>query len=166
MYWLRHGCEAGETRASSFHDVFPEFEISNVTGVTCTLDRFSDLPRPFHFKSHLNASFFKRFLDNHETCPKFIVVMCNVKDVIVSFYHLHQYLINLNFKGRTFDEFFEKFQEQTIYMGDPIVWWKYKDHPNVHILFTRICIATRSNTYRQLVILPVVPSVMKYEMDK
>ena len=129
----------GETRTTSFHDLFPEFEIANVDGLTCTLDRLPNSPRPFNFKSHLNVKFFKRYLDRPEICPKFVVVMRNVKDVIVSFYHFHQYLAKCDFKDHTFDEFFEKFKDQTIYMGDPIDhmigWWKYKDHPNVLILF-------------------------------
>ena len=104
-----------------------------------TVDRLKDMPRPLNIKSHLYARFFKRYLDQPEICPKFVVVMRNVKDVIVSFYHFQSYIPVAGFKGRTFDEFFEKFKDKTIHLGDPIDhmigWWKYKDHPNVHIVF-------------------------------
>ena len=139
VYWLRHGCEMGETRTASFNDIFPELETANAEGHTCTLERLSNSPRPFNIKSHLPVRFFKRYLDQPEICPKFVVVMRNVKDVIVSFYHYHTYFEGCDFKSRTFDEFFAMFKDQTMYRGDPIDhmigWWNYKDHPNVHILF-------------------------------
>ena len=129
----------GETRKASFNDIFPELETATMEGQTSTLDRFAYSPPPFNIKSHLPARYFKRYLDQPDICPKFVVVMRNVKDVIVSFYHFHKYLERCDFKGRTFDEFFEMFKDQTIYMGDPIDhmtgWWNYKDHPNVHIVF-------------------------------
>ena len=138
VYWLRYGCEAGENRTTSFHDVFPEFEMAHMKGPS-TVDRLKDMPRPLNIKSHLYARFFKRYLDQPEICPKFVVVMRNIKDVIVSFYHFQSYIPVAGFKGRTFDEFFEKFKDKTIHLGDPIDhmigWWKYKDHPNVHIVF-------------------------------
>ena len=129
---------AGETRTTPFYEVFPEFEMAHMKGPG-TLDRLNNMPRPFSIKSHLYARFFKRYLDRQDNCPKFVVVMRNVKDVIVSFYHYHQYDVDCGFKGHTFDEFFDKFKDKTIYLGDPIEhmigWWKYKDHPNVHIVF-------------------------------
>ena len=131
IYWLRHGCEAGDDRSESFHDIFPHLEMGR---------NAVDLePSQHEIKTHLNPSFFQRQLKDPGTSTKFVVVMRDIKDLIVSYYFFHKMVTPTAFGDRDFQEFFQKFKEGSLVFGDPIeynlAWWQFKDHPNVHIVF-------------------------------
>jgi hypothetical protein len=100
-------------------------------GIDLTLEK----PHPWLMKSHLPARIFQKQLT--EGKAKFIVVMRNVKDNLVSFYHFHHAMLPLNFKG-TWNDFFDHFKAKELLWGDwleyNLSWWAYKDHPNVLIV--------------------------------
>ena len=137
IYCLQHGPGASDRREKSLGELFPYLEYS-VPGVCNGLEDINSLPKPRLIKSHLPSSFFKRQLDSKSTCPKFVVVMRNPKDVLVSFYHFHKtWLGNLAFP-KDWNYFFGMFQEKRLIYGDclehMVGWWNYRNHPRILVV--------------------------------
>ena len=85
---------------------------------------------PRLMKSHLHADFFEKQL--REGQGKFIVVMRNVKDTLVSFYNFYKRILPHDYAPRmTWQRFFEKFQERQLLHGDwldfNLSWWKLRE---------------------------------------
>jgi len=95
------------------------------------LDDFETLPSPRTASSHLDVSFFKKALETKKT--KFIVVLRNPKDVMVSYYYFFQTQPFLGHFPGTFDDFMEMVQAGRVPDWFDWIqgWWQYKDHPNV-----------------------------------
>jgi hypothetical protein len=95
----------------------------------CFRGGFETRPSPRIFKSHLS----------HRKIPKgpckYIYVVRDGKDVVVSNYHLHR--MYLQFEG-TFAEFFELFMRGKIGYGSWFEhvadWWQHRHDPNVLLL--------------------------------
>jgi len=136
VWLLRHGPGSADTRTQSFEEVFPflEFSADGISG----LERIKHIADPKLIKTHLYAQFYKRQLTGTSTCPKFIVVLREPRDLLVSYYKFYlmygppwKYTSDWNY-------WFGMFRERRLNFGDyfehALGWWKYKDHPNILII--------------------------------
>ena len=102
----------------------------------CGVKLLEDMPSPRLIKTHLRKYFFAQPLEQKN---KVVVVLRNVKDAIVSYYHHYKSRPTFNFAGRDFDEFFELFREKRLLGGDwydwVLDWWAEKGNPNVCFVF-------------------------------
>ena len=94
-----------------------------------------DLPRPRAFRSHFPYDKFPCG-PPHSLPSKFIYVMRNPKDLVVSHFNfvcLHGMLSNI-----TWDQFWMKFINGTYIYGDTfdhvLSWWAHRDSPNILVL--------------------------------
>ena len=128
-----HGPGSIDKREESLAKVFPCVE-ANFFG-NDALQRVKDAQRPRLIKTHLQANFFERVLADKSSCPKFIVVLRNPKDLLVSFYHFHRSWPGTTAFPDNWELFFEKFKNKSLLYGDyfdhVLSWHRYKDHPNV-----------------------------------
>ena len=97
------------------------------------MDVLENQESPRLIKSHQGGKFFTRALEDKQT--KFVILMRNIKDTLVSYYHFYRSNAYLgNFKG-SFEEFFELFKEKRLAQGDWFDfvkgWWPHRDNPNV-----------------------------------
>lgn len=95
------------------------------------IKRYQEDSPPRLLKTHLSSHFYKRTLDNKKT--KFIVVFRNPKDMLVSYYNFYK-MAPFDFdKDGTWEEFFERFQNDKIVHGNyfdmQLSWWAYRDDP-------------------------------------
>ena len=93
-------------------------------------------PHPWLIKSHFPAQIFQSQIDAGQC--KFIIIMRNIKDVLVSYYHFYKANHTFGFFTGSFEEFFELFKSKRLCYGDwldhSLGWWKYRNHSNVLIL--------------------------------
>ena len=91
---------------------------------------------PWLIKSHLPASIFKSQIEAGKS--KFIVIMRNIKDMLVSNFHFYRATKSQGFFTGPFEEFFELFRSKRLSYGDwldhVLGWWKYRDYPNVLLI--------------------------------
>ena len=137
IYCLQHGPGASERRDKSLDEVFPYLEIL-FPGMFNGLEEIKALPRPRLIKTHLHPSYFKRQLEDETTCPRFVVVLRNPKDVLTSYYHFHKtWPAEFSFP-KDWDYFFGMFKEKRLLYGDYfdhiLSWWKYRNHPRVLVV--------------------------------
>ncbi|CAD5121806.1 unnamed protein product [Dimorphilus gyrociliatus] len=97
-------------------------------------NNYENLPKepPRLMKTHLPSYFFEKHFNSG---AKFIVVVRNPKDLLVSLYSFIQMNKTMgNFDG-SFEELFETFIQRKLPYGDPLDfianWWKFKDHPKI-----------------------------------
>ena len=137
IYCVQHGPGASERRDKSLEEVFPYVEFS-FPGECCGLEILKTLPNPRLMKTHLPASFFKRQLESQSTCPKFVVVMRNPKDVLTSYYHFHKTFPGDFAFRKDWDYFFGMFKDKRLANGDCFDhmsgWWSYRNHPRVLVM--------------------------------
>ena len=114
---------------------YMETDLSNVIGCEPSLDLIENMPSPRLIKTHLEVKFYRRALDERKT--KFVVVMRNVKDTLVSYYHFYRSNICLGQMKGTFEDFMDVYKRNKLqnWFDWNLGWWKYKDHHNV-IFFT------------------------------
>ena len=124
--------EASQTMPLYARSPFLEIHHGPVVG----LDMAADLPSPRVMKSHLPVRYFQKCIDKQSA--KIIVVMRNVKDCLVSYYHFMRMNKGLADFDGTFDEFFEMFKNKTLAFGDyfdhVIGWWEQRDKPNILVV--------------------------------
>ena len=112
-----------------------EADVSRMVGCAPSIELVEKMPLPRFIKTHLGVKFYIRVLEQRKT--KFIVVMRNVKDTLVSLYHFYRANI---FAGRmtdTFEDFMDLYKRNKTqnWFHWNLGWWKYRDDPNV-IFFT------------------------------
>ena len=120
--------EENTLQAQGFNYV--EMDLSHSRPVPPFIDIIESLPSPRTYSSHLFVDYFRRPLEKRKT--KFVVVMRNVKDALVSFYHFYRSNPFLGqFKG-TFDEFMEMVKVKRVrsWFDWVLGWGEYKDYPN------------------------------------
>ena len=137
IYCLEHGPGASERREESLDVVFPHMEFS-LPEICSGLEAIKTLPVPRHIKTHLPVSYFRRQLESQSTCPKFVVVMRNPKDILTSYYRfLKLWPGDLAFP-KDWSYFFGMFQEKRLEYGDcfdhMLGWWSYRNHSNVLVV--------------------------------
>ena len=97
------------------------------------LEYAATLSGPRVFKSHLKSNYFTKPLGS--TQAKFIVVLRNVKDTVVSYYSFYKNNKILGNYTGSFDEFFEIFKQKKLVFGDwfefYLDWWGKRHNPNV-----------------------------------
>ena len=91
---------------------------------------------PRVISTHLPSAVFSDHLVSGS--GKFVVIMRNVKDNLVSLYHFYRACVAMgNFRG-PWGEFFKLFQSKNLFMGDwleyNLGWWDYRKLDNVFIL--------------------------------
>ena len=99
------------------------------------IDMIEDMPSPRTTKTHMEVKFYRRALEEKKT--KFVVVMRNAKDTLVSYYHFYRSNAGLGRMTGTFEDFMDLYKRNKLqnWFDWNLDWWKYKDHPNV-IFFT------------------------------
>ena len=134
VYSLQHGPGAAERREKSLDRVFPFLEVS-LSEEYNSLEDIKILPRPRLIKTHLPVSYFIRQLQGQATCPKFVVVMRNPKDVLASYYHFHKTWPSEHGFPKDWNYFFGMFKEKRLEGGDCLEhmlgWWNYRNHSRV-----------------------------------
>ena len=136
MYGIMNCKELQCTEEKPIHvlERFPFLEY--VQGTYSGLKILENMPSPRLMKTHLRKDFFEQPLRQNN---KIVVVLRNVKDTIVSYYHFYQHRDEFAFKGHGFDKFFELFREKHLCFGDwydwVLDWWTEKDNPNVCFVF-------------------------------
>ena len=106
-------------------------EFGAYEGHPASVEVIDGMASPRKMRSHLEATFFKRVIETKKT--KFIVIMRNIKDVLVSYYYMHRSLEVLGkFKG-SFEEFVGMYKEGRLqdWFDWNLGWWKYREYPNV-----------------------------------
>lgn len=87
-------------------------------------------------KTHLASSFYKKTLQNKKT--KFVVVMRNPKDTIVSFFHMYRMFQSFGPFTGSWDDYFKMFQDNQLIYGNQfevtVSWWKLREDPRVLIV--------------------------------
>ena len=98
------------------------------------IDIIESLPSPRVYISHLVVDYFRAPLETKGT--KFVVVVRNVKDTLVSLYHMYRGMPELGHFTGTFDDFMEMVKVNRIrsWFEWVLGWGEYKDHPNVIFL--------------------------------
>ena len=93
-------------------------------------------PHPWLIKSHFPARVFQSQIDAGQC--KFIIILRNIKDVLLSYYHFYKANYTFGFFTGSFEDFFELFRNKRLCYGDwldhSLGWWKYRNHKNVLIL--------------------------------
>ena len=91
---------------------------------------------PRFFRTHLQYRYLKPQVNQGQV--KVIVVMRNIKDVLVSFYHYYCICDRLGYYPGTWNEFFELFKNGGVLSGDwvdyNLRWWEQRDRDNVLIV--------------------------------
>ena len=112
----------------AFYDMEPPAPPSQMS----SFDELLVSPHPWIIRTHLCVSYYERFL-KQANGPKFIFVLRNPKDIIVSYYYVHRDLAGMG--GMSWNDYFYLYQNKKLLMGDifdqHLGWWKYHDHPNV-----------------------------------
>ena len=105
----------------------------NPRKTTSPITMLESRPHPWVIKSHLPAGVFQDHI-NAGQC-KFIIVIRNIKDVLVSFYHFYRANVAFNFFKGSFADFFELFRNKRLFYGDwlnhSLGWWNQRHHSNV-----------------------------------
>ena len=93
------------------------------------IEKWALTPPPHLIKTHCGPTFFQKTLAEKKT--KFIVVLRNAKDMLVSFYNFYKMNEIFQFNG-TWDEYFSLFKENKLVHGDyfelQLNWWKLRDN--------------------------------------
>lgn len=127
------------------HDVDTETALQKHIGDRCyfidaaplrhpaVIDKLDLVRRPRIIRSHQVRNIFQEPLTKQKT--KFIIVLRNIKDVLVSYYNFYKaHAVYGKFTG-CFSEYFELFKHKQINQGDWFdwitEWWIEKDNPNV-----------------------------------
>ncbi|MBF0272355.1 MAG: sulfotransferase domain-containing protein [Magnetococcales bacterium] len=109
--------------------VVPWFERRIMSNPQAAMAYFAAMPSPRVFKCHLS------YPDTPKKRGKYIYVMRDGQDVVVSYYHF--YRSHLSFRG-TFDEFFERFMNGQVQFQSWFEhvqgWWQHRNDPDVLFL--------------------------------
>ena len=97
------------------------------------MDIADRMKRPANLKTHLQYKFFEEAFSKVK--PKVIVVMRNLKDNLVSYYHFYHMMRGAHFEfDKDFNDFFQFVEEKSLIHGDwfdfNLGWWEHKDDPN------------------------------------
>ncbi|XP_064625738.1 sulfotransferase 1C2-like [Lineus longissimus] len=133
VYLVRNGGDVDEANKEYTFLRIPYLEFE---GPSAGIDAYHERRRPRTIKSHLPVDCFERQVTSDGT--RFIYVMRNPKDTLVSYYHFYKscYLYG-GFFG-TFNDFFQMFLCNNVCYGNMfdhfLGWWRHRDLPNVLIL--------------------------------
>ena len=104
-----------------------------IPGQSAGYDTIMERPSPRLIHTHLNFKFFAKSVKQAKS--KFIVVLRDPKDCIVSYFHHYKNIIG--YSG-SFDEYFGMYKRKQLVFGDPcdfaVSYWEHKDEDN--FLFT------------------------------
>ena len=90
-------------------------------GQTPAIDALKAQEPPRHFKTHLRYEFLKRAIEDDKA--RVIVVLRNIKDLLVSYYHFYTMASPFGFFKGSFHDFFEMFKANKLAFGDPFEWY-------------------------------------------
>lgn len=128
VWLLKNWQKINEAKKVTIHEAIPYIEIQ------VSINNYENLPKePGRLmKTHLGAHFFEKSFNSG---AKFIIVVRNPKDLLVSLYKFSQMNKTLgNFDG-SFSDIIDTLRDGNFPYGDPIEyvadWWKFKDNPNI-----------------------------------
>lgn len=112
--------------------IFLEYK-NPVKGGVCEMDALRQMEPPRQLKTHISSSLYEKHLSRG---TKFVIVMRNPKDNLVSFYHFHKTNPGLGgFPGGSWHDFFNVYMNHGHVSGDMLdwnlSWWKQRHLPNV-----------------------------------
>ena len=90
------------------------------------------------FSCHFCLAFFCRFFEEtfQKVTPKCVVVMRNLKDVLVSYYHFYKCVDGFGHFTGTFSDYLELFKAKRLCQGDwfdfNLGWWKRNGDSKFH----------------------------------
>jgi len=128
-----HDCDPEQAKENIYlRSPFLEFRLPHVD----SLNLAEGMESPRLLKTHLPPDFFEKPLEN--TQAKFVVVMRNLKDNLVSYYHFNKNNTTLGNFGGGFPEFFDLFRNKLLASGDwfdmNLQWWALRHNPKIHIV--------------------------------
>lgn len=124
---------------------------SQFPGLPADFDKWVSSNEGQVIKTHLGPKFYQKTLDGRKT--KFIVVLRNPKDALVSYYHFYKANKVFKFNG-TWNDFFQLYKKKKISHGDcleaQLSWWKLRDVPRILIVKYEDMLKSPSATIRQV----------------
>ena len=119
----------------AIHQRFNYIELNIEEDTASGIKKIATDPPPRLLKSHLPSRFLKKTLEKNKT--KFIIVLRNPKDMLVSYFHFYRAAAFKFDQNGTWEEFFERFRDDKLIYGNyfdmVLSWWAYKDDPRVEI---------------------------------
>ena len=128
-----------------------EMDLSIIGGGGPVLDLVENMLSPRTVKTHLEVKFYERAIKQRKT--KFIVVMRNIKDTLVSYYHIYRSATCFGQMTGTFEDFMDLYRRNKMqnWFDWNLGWWKYRDYPNVIYVRYEDMIADRKREVLRLV---------------
>ena len=94
----------------------PFVDIKRVGEENAFVKALQSSPHPWLIKSHFPAQIFQSQIDAGQC--KFIIIMRNIKDVLLSYYHFYKATSTFGFFTGSFEDFFELFRSKRLCYGD------------------------------------------------
>ena len=134
LYAVVQGGQTDRVGQQDTDERFPFLESSiSQPGQPLPMDILPTLPSPRLIKTHLQREFFDHAFNK---TAKFVVLVRNPKDVLVSYYHFYRNMPRFDFH-REFDYFFELFKAKKLLQGDWFDWLEgwVKEFENSNCIF-------------------------------
>ena len=130
---------------------FIEMDLSIIGGGGPALDLVENMLSPRTMKTHLEVKFYERAIKQRKT--KFIVVMRNIKDTLVSYYHIYRSATCFGQMTGTFEDFMDLYKRNKMqnWFDWNLGWWNFQDFPNVIYFTYEDMIADRKREILRLV---------------
>ena len=133
VYLISRDTDVELARTSPLHDRIYFIDLGKSTKEAwAPIGKLPTAAPPRVITTHQVRSIFKKPLE--ETQAKFVIVIRNVKDILVSYYHFCRAHIAYKYKG-SFNDYYELFKHDQINQGNwcdwLLDWWQEKDNPNV-----------------------------------
>ena len=134
VYLITTDADLELARARHLHDRIYFIDIGTSSkDASAPIKKLATAVPPRIITSHQVRSIFKKPLE--ETKAKFVIVIRNIKDALVFYYHFcRAHIAYGKYKG-SFDDFYELFKHDQLNQGNwcdwLLDWWQEKDNPNV-----------------------------------
>lgn len=136
VYLIQNGADLEEAGQKSIEERYCFLELKR-PGYPAEMDKLVERDSPRLIKTHMPYQMMANQVNRDKT--KFIVVMRNPKDNLVSMYHFYRTNRGLGLYSGSWDQFFEEYvKADQIVTGDALEynrhWWDNRDNENVFII--------------------------------